>query len=535
MVLPPSEFDFVPSTNTPGHQPDRVAVVAALRRMLESVEFRGAPKSQDFLTYVVSEALAGRGDRLKGRTVARYALGRSETFDSTTDAAARVQAHRLRAILQRYYAGTGSNELTVIDLPLGSYLPSFSHRVKSPSQETAVPLEPGLAVVQFVELNPGDGSEPMATGLTESLVHALGAFPGLRVIGPVAGDRGVGILPEVMAAARALDVQYVLTGVVRSTPTVIRLMIRLSDGQSGEVVWSDVSDQQRSAVTGFHDEDALIERIAATVGDFRGVVLRDASVRRAGTRLPAAHTAMLSYYRYLDTGTQHATHAAARDLLAAAKADSENHVLGTMLGSIEYVLAIMGWTQDRETALTNAERRAREALTRHCGYSPAWTVLAAVALAREDCGQCQRHARHAIELSPFHPSILYSAGVLLAISGAWDEGLEAIRESSRLNPHHPGYQHAYMALDCLKTADYNGMLAEASLLTEPDDHWGPLLRFMALSRLGHLDRAQEEYEALRAIDPRLFEQDGAAVMTQLQDVPHDIRSLIREALIDWLE
>ncbi len=89
-----------------------MAIVAALRRMLDSEELRAATRSRDFLAYVVTESLAGRGHRLKGRTVARYALGRTEEFDSATDSAARVQANRLRTALGRYYAGTGAAELT---------------------------------------------------------------------------------------------------------------------------------------------------------------------------------------------------------------------------------------------------------------------------------------------------------------------------------------------------------------------------------------------------------------------------------------
>ena len=312
--------------------PDRVAVVAALRRMLDSEELRASPRSRDFLAYVVTEALAGRGHRLKERTVARYALGRTKDFDSVTDAAARVQANRLRASMERYYAGTGATESLVIELPKGSYVPTFTHRETTPVPHKTTHLEPGLVVVQFADLPSEGPAEPMALALTESLIHALSTFPGLRVIGPAVSERGIDVRVDARAAARALDAQYVLTGAVRSTPTLVRVTIRLSDGETGQVLWSDVTDQERSGVTGFHDEDELVRRVAATVGDFRGVVLRDATVRRAGTRVPAAHAATLSYYRHLDSGTPEDTETAARDLRMALDLDPENVVLLSMLG-----------------------------------------------------------------------------------------------------------------------------------------------------------------------------------------------------------
>jgi hypothetical protein len=55
----------------------------ALRRVLDSEAFARAARSRDFLAYVASEVLAGRGARLHERTVARYALGHSDGFDGS--------------------------------------------------------------------------------------------------------------------------------------------------------------------------------------------------------------------------------------------------------------------------------------------------------------------------------------------------------------------------------------------------------------------------------------------------------------------
>jgi TolB-like protein len=374
----------------------------------------------------------------------------------------------------------------------------------------------------------------MAVALTESLINALSMFPGVRVIGPAVSERGVGVRVDAQAAARALDAQYVLTGAVRTTATAVRVMIRLSDGETGEVLWSDLSDQERSQVTGFHDEDELVRRIAATVGDFRGVVLRDTTVRRAGTRLPAAHAATLSYYRYLDSGTRQDTETAARALDLAVDLDPENVVLLSMLGSIEYVMAIMGWAPDRDATLTDAQHRARTALSLQPGHAQAWTALAGVAFARGHTDQCRTDASRAVQLSPSHPSILYASGVLLALSGDWDTGVACIRESNRLNPYHPGYQHVYLALDRMMAGDHTGMLAEASLLNHPEDFWSPFVRFLAFAGLGDDDRARQELDDALVLEPTLLEDEAAFINEEIHDVPREIRTTMRERLLDWL-
>ena len=103
--------------------------------------------------------------------------------------------------MERYYAGTGAAESLVIDLPRGSYVPRFTYREPPRRPHGTTPLEPGLVVVQFADLPSEGAGEPLALALTESLIHALGTFPGLRVIGPAVSERGIGVASDATAAA----------------------------------------------------------------------------------------------------------------------------------------------------------------------------------------------------------------------------------------------------------------------------------------------------------------------------------------------
>jgi len=105
--------------------PNASDVRAALNRVTASPAFQKANQLASFLRYVVEEALAGRGERLKAYTIATSALGRDNTFDPQTDPIVRVEAGRLRRALDQYYGGDGCNDLIVIELPIGSYVPSF--------------------------------------------------------------------------------------------------------------------------------------------------------------------------------------------------------------------------------------------------------------------------------------------------------------------------------------------------------------------------------------------------------------------------
>ncbi len=62
---------------------DEASVRAELDRVLDSSEFAGSERHRRFLTYIVEETLAGRGDRLKAYNIATAAFNRGEDFEPT--------------------------------------------------------------------------------------------------------------------------------------------------------------------------------------------------------------------------------------------------------------------------------------------------------------------------------------------------------------------------------------------------------------------------------------------------------------------
>jgi hypothetical protein len=108
--------------------PSEAEIRAALYRVLASPNFCTSPQLASFLRFVVEETLAGQADRIKGYSIAVGALGRSDNFDPQTNPIVRVEAGRLRRALERYYAGPGRHDDIVIEVPIGSYIPTFGRR-----------------------------------------------------------------------------------------------------------------------------------------------------------------------------------------------------------------------------------------------------------------------------------------------------------------------------------------------------------------------------------------------------------------------
>ena len=94
---------------TPARTADKAAGAAARARARRASTFRQVDRLKRFLNFIVSEALAGRGDQLKEYVIGVQVFDKDSSFDPRADPIVRVQARRLRARLVRYYREEGGS------------------------------------------------------------------------------------------------------------------------------------------------------------------------------------------------------------------------------------------------------------------------------------------------------------------------------------------------------------------------------------------------------------------------------------------
>ncbi|MBE1283480.1 MAG: hypothetical protein GJ676_09215 [Rhodobacteraceae bacterium] len=115
---------------------------AALARVLASPPFSDSPKLSEFLTYVVEQHLSGQDDRIKGKTIAMDVYGRSPDANGGGYNIVRVEARRLRRLLDEYNSGVGATDRVQLRMDPGGYVPRF---VKNTSAEPTPVAEVDVA------------------------------------------------------------------------------------------------------------------------------------------------------------------------------------------------------------------------------------------------------------------------------------------------------------------------------------------------------------------------------------------------------
>ena len=124
-------------------------IQAQLKRLVESPFFRSSKRCRLFLERVVEHSLSQSPEPLKERTLGVHVFAREPTYDTATDPIVRVTAGEVRRRLAQYYAEEAHHSDMRIDLPPGSYAPTYSrpHPVVPPPTPVA-PAPPQIAFVR---------------------------------------------------------------------------------------------------------------------------------------------------------------------------------------------------------------------------------------------------------------------------------------------------------------------------------------------------------------------------------------------------
>jgi adenylate cyclase len=349
--------------------------------------------------------------------------------------------------------------------------------------------------------NPDD--DYFSDGVVEDIIVSLAGLRELVVIARASSLTVGRRHADPREVGRTLGVRYVLTGSVRRSPQLVRVLVRLHDVQSGASVWGETME----AVPGelFELQDRIVHRIVAGIAPH----VRSRELLNALRKRPESLSAYDYTLRGLDLihSLDKPSFLQARDHLNQAMAEDPNFAMPVAWAARWHSLLIgQGWSdnrrQDSERGAALAikaielDRQNAMALATYghlrsflfrdydtalgyfdralsaCPKSPLAWILSSGTLSYIGRGeQAVRHAEQGIRLSPFDQS-LFQFYVFLGgahfTNGAYEEAVKWCRMSQSENPRY--------------TANLRVLTA-------------------ALAALDRLDEAREVARQLLALDP----------------------------------
>ena len=266
--------------------------------MLASTPFTNAHRSRRFLEFAVQQTLAGARDSVKESVIALEVFDRTGDFDGRVDAIVRVEASKLRMRLSEYYHGEGAAAPVVIEIPKGTYVPTFTSRaaevVQTPdaqpekvssrrprnitfiaaaivllivagagawglsrSRVAARPSAGGIAsiaVLPFLNLSSEPNNEYFSDGLADQLTDALTQVDGLRVVSRTSAFAFRHKALEATEIGAKLRVDAILEGSVQKAATKVRITLQLIQTRDGFHLWSQTFDRELTNIFAVQDE-----------------------------------------------------------------------------------------------------------------------------------------------------------------------------------------------------------------------------------------------------------------------------------------
>jgi len=476
-----------------------------LLRILDSPEFNAAKQQRKFFEFVVNETLAGRSQEIKGYTIATCVFGRNEDFDQNSDPIVSVQANRLRRALERYYLVAGKEDPILIDIPKGTFVPTFCEKVSTTADATAsnrkIPMEsfkgswPIVLIRPFQNLTGDPAMNYWSIGLATELATEITRYQEIRVL--IQGPEGLGRRVSDTVA------RFVVDGNVQKDMSGIKITVYLVDVSTNIKIWgeSHKSDLEASQLISFQEEVA--KAIAGKISCEDGIISKTLSIE-SRNKLPSdlkTYEALLRYYEYDQTLTPESFLLAMEALTFAANNEPECGQVLSMLGRLHaniYSLELPGY---ENTNLEKANAFAEKGVLLNPENQRARGILGFVRMIENEIPGALVETEQALKLNPNSLFILDGIGYLMTLLGEWERGPALIRKAMRLNPYYKPIVHYALWLNYLRQEEYERALLETQRLRRPSIFWDPLAKASTLGLLGRYEEGKHFVKSLLKFKP----------------------------------
>jgi len=476
----------------------KLVVLEELHRAFDSGLDGASERQRNLLSYLVTEELEGRGERVKAYSIATEVFGRPKDFDPQQDSIVRVEVGRLRQALERYYLTEGKDAAVVITIPKGQYRPVFTPASApievAPAPRLAAPQRrlgrksllmaltlalalagagvwkftqnppsvskagvakrgPVVAIAPFEFHSDREGQDFVAGGLQADLADVLSDYQWLTVI-PLNEDTAPGTSPEGVARP-----DFVVRASLRLIGDQVRATVLLLDSGAGAVRWTNHYEMRLTAGDVMAMQRDLVARIGRDVGNPFGIVadiaraqsetIKAASDEALSCQLRAFH--YWKTFKSQDYGPAWRCFAAAE---ARGPLDAETLSIGALLSldPLNFRLTNRSLAEARTEAQQMAARAARmndtDFLTRVAQY--------ATGLCSGDIDAFRVQSRETVERFPNNPLALADVGARFILgSGDYTDGVALIEKARAIAPDLTPVDTIAMAVDAMRRGVYD--------------------------------------------------------------------------------
>ena len=411
----------------------------------------------------------------------------------------------VKAAAQLRFEPRGTHPLKGFANPVELYcvVGELGYHSLMPSQQPSQPRQVAptqmrshvVVVLPFLNRSTDPEQEFFADGFTEDLITEVARFTDMEVISRSGSFALKNTDASVAQVCGITGARYCVEGGVRRMGPNIRLTARLTDGLTGQQVWSEYYDFPEDEL--FQVQDDLLGRIASAV---RGKVESSATAE-AERKRPKDMEAFdcflrgMSYHR-MGGITQENAEEAIRWFDRAIEKDP---TFGRVYAWKACAVATRAeWSH--EDYMKEAWALGRKALALDPGSAEVHRILGSLNLYEENYESSLYHYNRALELTPNHAYVVAFVGAVHCFLGDAETALLYQRRAERLDPFLPEYCREIGVMANWEKGDFEACYQEATAFPRITRR-AAAYRVAAALHLDREDRLTRAAARLMTIDP----------------------------------
>ncbi|MEA3232104.1 MAG: hypothetical protein U9Q05_10170 [Thermodesulfobacteriota bacterium] len=475
-----------------------------LARLKASSDFTATPQQRKLLDFVVFETLAGNTNEIKGYTVATRVFGRGLDFNQSLDPIVSVQANKLRRALERYYLTAGKHDFIRIDIPKGTYVPTFNEHTNGQTDGTSISGEgsgirfegswPTVLIRPFQNLTGDPELNYLTVGLATELAMEITRYQDIRVL----------MYDPEVHGKRASDIvaRFVVDGSVRKDQTGIKVAVQLVDTKTNTQIGGDMHRSNFEAAQLIAFQENVAQVIAAKIAGEDGIISKNLSIE--SKNIPPSdlktYEAIRRYYEFNMVFSGDTFLRALEALKIASVNEPECGLVWAMLGRLyatNYSLELMNLVTPLEDAIGFAEK----GVYLNPDNQRARLILALTRLLSNEISAGLAEVERALVLNPNSLLFMDHIGYLFTLFGDWERGPAQIRKAIKLNPYYDISVHYVLWVDWVRQEKYEQAYLEALNFRRPMLFWDPLIKAATFGQLGRIEEGRKATEDLLKLKP----------------------------------
>jgi adenylate cyclase len=256
-----------------------------LEKILDSGIFSDSIVLSKFLKYIVTETLAGRSANIKEYNIVTDVLKKPMRSYSYSSGIVRVHARRLRLALAQYYESQGREDICVITIPKGRYVPIFESLKNIQGSLTIANInihqssKIRLAILPFTCVETDASKFSISENIGLILNSKMGNLTHLSVLSYFSIHHNQIRESSIKLIASQYSLQYILAGRIQFEISRVRLVIQLIDCSTENQIWSQVYDQETNGMDIFILEENVVSKIMNDLAHFDQVFSQNFHVK----------------------------------------------------------------------------------------------------------------------------------------------------------------------------------------------------------------------------------------------------------------